>query len=77
MGTEASPAELAAFTKVLEDIDQRNQQRLFYRLFPDEGVTEPDGSVSHYYRDRDDPPALTRISRRRPYGGHLSTRECA
>ena len=46
MGTEASPADLAAFTKVREDIDQRNRQRLFYLLFPDEDVTEPDGSVS-------------------------------
>jgi hypothetical protein len=27
--------------------EQREQKRLFYRLFPDEDVTESDGSVIH------------------------------
>jgi len=56
MGTEASPSDIRAFAQGMQDIEERNRHRLFYRLFPDEDVTEPDGSVSHYYRDRDDPP---------------------
>ncbi len=41
--------DLADFTKVLEDIERRNSERLFYRLFPDEDTEQPDGSVMSRY----------------------------
>jgi phage terminase large subunit-like protein len=41
---EAASALLERLTKVQE---RRRRQRLFYRLFPDEDVAEPDGSVIH------------------------------
>jgi phage terminase large subunit-like protein len=39
--------DLADFTKVMEDIERRNSERLFYRLFPAADLDLPDGSVIH------------------------------
>ena len=45
MGTEPSPADLAAFAEVMEQIERKNAQRLFYDLFPNEGGSGKEGSV--------------------------------
>ncbi len=41
--------DLADFTKALEDIERRNGERLFYRLFPGEDTEQPGGSVMSRY----------------------------
>ena len=41
--------DLAEFTKALEDIGRRNNQRLFHRLFPGEDTEQPGGSVMSRY----------------------------
>ena len=44
LSPETASALIGQLTKVQE---RREQQRLFYRLFPDEDTVEPDGSVIH------------------------------
>lgn len=42
--------DIAAFVAALGEIEARYQQRRYYRLFPDETITLPDGSVIHARR---------------------------
>ena len=42
--------DLADYARALEAVDRRNCERLFYRLFPDEDLKQPDGSTIHARR---------------------------
>ncbi len=57
MGTEPSPADLAAFAEVMEQIERKNAQRLFYDLFPNEGGPGKEGSVTRRVSSRSITPA--------------------